>query len=167
MGGLSCELDDDFGTVGRPRARRRVTVLRLALNSVYIFRRPGQIRRAGLAGRATRPKSQEIREQGMSRLEELTTRMKTAVGSDSGLGRTLKFNLKGEGFVYIDGGTVSNDDKPADLTLTIAMDDLLALGEGKLDPMTAVMTGKLGLSDMGVAMGLQGKMQALFSKLQA
>jgi hypothetical protein len=31
--------------------------------------------------------------------------------------------------------------------------------------MTAVMTGRLGLSDMGVAMGLQGKMQALFAKL--
>jgi putative sterol carrier protein len=102
-----------------------------------------------------------------TRLEELTDRMKTAVGSDSGLGRTLKFNLKGEGFVFINGGTVTNDDAPADLTLTITMDDLIALGEGKLDPMTAVMTGKLGLSDMGVAMGLQGKMQALFSKLQA
>ncbi len=102
----------------------------------------------------------------MSRLEELTDRMKTAVGTDAGLGKTLKFNLKGEGFVYIDGGTVTNDDKPADLTLTISMDDLIALGEGKLDPMTAVMTGKLQLSDMGVAMGLQGKMQALFSKLR-
>ena len=101
----------------------------------------------------------------MSRLEELTDRMKTAVGTDAGLGKTLKFNLKGEGFVYIDGGTVTNEDKPADLTLTISMDDLIALGEGKLDPMTAVMTGALGLSDMGVAMGLQGKMQALFSKL--
>ena len=99
-------------------------------------------------------------------LTELTERMKTAVGTDSGLGKTLKFNLKGEGFVYIDGGTVTNEDKPADLTLTIAMKDLIALGEGKLDPMTAVMTGALGLSDMGVAMGLQGKMQALFSKLQ-
>jgi len=98
-------------------------------------------------------------------LAELTERMKTAVGTDSGLGKTLKFNLKGEGFVYIDGGTVTNDDKPADLTLTIAMKDLIALGQGKLDPMTAVMTGALGLSDMGVAMGLQGKMQALFSKL--
>jgi len=96
---------------------------------------------------------------------ELTERMKTAVGADSGLGKTLKFNLKGEGFVYIDGGSVTNDDKPADLTLTISMKDLVALGEGKLDPMTAVMTGALGLSDMGVAMGLQGKMQALFSKL--
>lgn len=102
----------------------------------------------------------------MSRLDELTERMKTAVGADSGLGKTLKFNLKGEGFIYIDGSTVSNDDKPADLTLTITVDDLMAMGEGKLDPMTAVMSGRLGLSDMGVAMGLQGKMQALFSKLQ-
>ena len=102
----------------------------------------------------------------MSRLDELTERMKTAVGSDSGLGKTLKFNLKGEGFVFINGGTVTNDDAPADLTLTISMDDLIQLGDGKLDPMTAVMTGALGLSDMGVAMGLQGKMQALFTKLQ-
>ena len=102
----------------------------------------------------------------MSRLDELTERMKTAVGTDSGLGKTLKFNLKGEGFVYIDGGSVTNDDKPADLTMTVSVDDLIAIGEGKLDPMTAVMTGKLQLSDMGVAMGLQGKMQALFSKLK-
>ncbi|HZZ88919.1 MAG TPA: SCP2 sterol-binding domain-containing protein [Caulobacteraceae bacterium] len=99
-------------------------------------------------------------------LEELTQRMKKAVGTDSGLGKTLKFDLKGGGFVFIDGGTVTNEDKPADLTLKISMKDLIKLGEGKLDPMTAVMTGALGLSDMGVAMGLQGKMQALFSKLR-
>ena len=43
--------------------------------------------------------------------------------------------------------------------------DLVAMGEGKLDAMTAVMTGKLQLSDMGLAMGLQSKMQALFSKM--
>ncbi len=102
----------------------------------------------------------------MSRVDELTERMKAAVGTDSGLGKTLKFNLKGDGFIYIDGASVTNEDKPADLTLTISVDNLIALGEGKLDPMTAVMTGALGLSDMGVAMGLQGKMQALFSRLQ-
>lgn len=101
----------------------------------------------------------------MTELEDLTQRMQTAVGTDSGLGKTLKFNLKGDGFIYIDGGAVSNDDKPADLTLTITMKDLIAMGQGKLDPMTAVMTGALGLSDMGVAMGLQGKMQALFAKI--
>jgi putative sterol carrier protein len=102
----------------------------------------------------------------MATLQEITESIKGAVGTDSGLGKTLKFNLKGDGVVLIDGGTVSNEDKPADLTMTIAMDDLVALGEGKLDPMTAVMTGRLQLSDMGVAMGLQGKMQALFSKMR-
>jgi putative sterol carrier protein len=101
----------------------------------------------------------------MTELEDLTQRMQTAVGTDSGLGKSLKFNLKGEGFIYIDGGSVTNEDKPADLTLTITMKDLIAMGQGTLDPMTAVMTGALGLSDMAVAMGLQGKMQALFAKI--
>ena len=101
----------------------------------------------------------------MATLQELTDRVRTAVGDDSGLGKTLKFNLKGDGFVFIDGGTVSNEDKPADLTMTISLNDLAAMGEGKLDAMTAVMTGKLQLSDMGLAMGLQSKMQALFSKM--
>jgi putative sterol carrier protein len=103
----------------------------------------------------------------MATLQELTDRVRTAVGADSGLGKTLKFNLKGDGFVFIDGGTVTNEDKPADLTMTISLNDLVSMGEGKLDAMTAVMTGRLQLSDMGLAMGLQGKMQALFSKMQA
>ncbi len=101
----------------------------------------------------------------MATLQEITDRMKGAVGADSGLGKTLKFNLKGDGFIYIDGGTVTNDDSPADLTMTISAADLEAMGAGKLDAMTAVMTGKLQLSDMGVAMGLQSKMQTLFAKM--
>jgi putative sterol carrier protein len=100
----------------------------------------------------------------MSRLDELTARMKAAVGADSGLGKTLKFDLKGEGFIYIDSGSVTNEDKPADLTLTVTIDDLKAMGRGELTAMSAVMTGRLGLSDMGVAMGLRDKMQALFAK---
>ena len=101
----------------------------------------------------------------MATLQELTDRIRTAVGDDSGLGKSLKFNLKGAGFVHIDGGTVTNDDSPADLTMTISLDDLVAMGEGKLDAMMAVMSGKLQLSDMGVAMGLQSKMTALFAKM--
>jgi putative sterol carrier protein len=102
----------------------------------------------------------------MANLQEITDQMKQAVGTDSGLGKSLKFNLKGEGVILIDGGTVSNEDKPADLTLTISKDDLEALGAGKLDAMQAVMTGRLQLSDMGLAMGLQSKMTTLFSKLR-
>jgi putative sterol carrier protein len=101
----------------------------------------------------------------MATLQDLTDRIKTAVGADSGLGKTLKFNLKSDGVILIDGGVVSNEDKPADLTITISKDDLVAMGEGKLDAMSAVMGGRMQLSDMGLAMGLQGKMTALFSKM--
>jgi len=98
-------------------------------------------------------------------LEEMTERVRGAVGSDSGLGKSLKFDLKGDGFIHIDGGEVTNEDKPADLTMTIAKDDLIAMGEGKLDATMAFMSGKLKLSDMGLAMSLQPKMQALFAKM--
>ena len=46
-------------------------------------------------------------------LEEMTERVRGAVGADSGLGKTLKFDLKGDGVIHIDGGTVTNEDKPA------------------------------------------------------
>ncbi len=101
----------------------------------------------------------------MATLQEVTDRIRTAVGADSGLGKSLKFNLKGDGFIHVDGGLVSNEDEPADLTMTLSLADLVALGEGKLDATTAVMTGRLQLSDMGLAMALQSKMHALFSKM--
>ena len=103
----------------------------------------------------------------MATLQELTDRLKIAVGADSGLGKTLKFNLKSDGVIFIDGGSVTNEDKPADLTITISKDDFEAMGAGKLDAMSAVMGGKMQLSDMGLAMSLQGKMTALFSKLSS
>ena len=101
----------------------------------------------------------------MATTQEITDRMRAAVGADSGLGKSLKFDLKGDGVIHIDGGQVTNDDKPADLTMTISRDNLQALGAGKLDPMAAVMTGKLKLSDMAAAMALQPKLQALFSRM--
>ena len=101
----------------------------------------------------------------MATLEELTERVRKGVGEDSGLGKSFKLDLKGEGFIHIDGAKVANDDLPADLTVRVSIKDLKAMGEGKLNPMTAVMTGRLQLSDMGLAMSLQPQMQALFAKL--
>ena len=103
----------------------------------------------------------------MASLQELTERVKSGVGDDSGLGKSVKFDLKGEGFIHIDGGTVSNDDKPADLTITISKADLKAMGKRELNPMTAVMKGRMRLSDMGLAMALQPQVQALFSRMVA
>lgn len=102
----------------------------------------------------------------MSRLDELTVSIRAAVGAEPGLGKTLKFNLKGDGFIYIDGGSVTNEDKPADLTLTLTVEDLKSISEGNLAPMTAMMSGRLSLSDMGLAANLQGKIQALFSRMR-
>lgn len=102
----------------------------------------------------------------MATLDEITETFRNAVGSDSGLGQSIKFDLMGEGVILIDGATVSNEDKDADLTLTVSKSDLEDLGKGQLDPMTAVMSGRLKLSDMGLAMQMQPKLQALFSRTQ-
>jgi putative sterol carrier protein len=100
----------------------------------------------------------------MATLEELTDRIRRAAAAGDGLGRTVKLDLKGEGVIHVDGDAVTNDDRPADLTVSVSRSDLVKLGKGELDPMRAVMTGRLKLSDMGVAMGLMPKVKALFEK---
>jgi len=146
----------EASTRRRPAASSETVESRVAENrpNTAPLAEQGSVQTAAKEGKATEP------------LEELTERMKTAVGADPSLGKTMKFDLKGEGTIFIDGRTVTNDDKPADLTLTVSIEDLKAISQGKLAPMTAVVSGRLGLSDMDVAMGLQGKMQALFSRMQ-
>jgi putative sterol carrier protein len=100
----------------------------------------------------------------MATLEELTDRIRQAAASGDGLGRTVKLDLKGEGVIHVDGATVTNDDRPADLTVSVSRSDLVKLGKGELDPMRAVMTGRMKLSDMGLAFSLQPKIQALFER---
>lgn len=81
------------------------------------------------------------------------------VGDNSGLGKTVKLDLGDEGKIYIDGAstpnTVTNEDKPADATVSMKWDDFMALSEGKLDPMMAFMQGKLKIAgDMMIAQKL-------------
>ena len=100
----------------------------------------------------------------MATLEELTDRIRRAAAGEPGLATSIKLDLKGEGVIHIAGGAVSNDDAPADLVVTVSLKDLTALGKGELDPTRAMMTGRLRLSDIGLAMKLQPKIQSLFSK---
>jgi putative sterol carrier protein len=96
-------------------------------------------------------------------LQDLTDKIaRAATGSD--LDKTIKLDLKGEGVILLAGAAVTNDDGPADLTVTISIRDLVAMGRKELDPMRAMMTGKLRVSDMGLAMKLQPAIQALFAK---
>jgi putative sterol carrier protein len=48
--------------------------------------------------------------------------------------------------------------------IIISRKDLEALGRRELDPMRAIMTGRMKLSDMGLAMKLQPTIQTLFAK---
>jgi putative sterol carrier protein len=100
----------------------------------------------------------------MATLEELTDRIRQAAASGDGLGKTVKLSLKGEGVIYVDGASVTNDDRPADLTVTISLADVARLGKGELDPTRALMTGRMKLSDMGLAFRLQPRIQALFEQ---
>ncbi len=75
------------------------------------------------------------------------------------IGSTLKFDF-GDEKVYIDGtgasNVVSNEDKDADCLIIVSKENFAKLTSGELNPMGAVMTGKVKIKgDMGVAMKLQ------------
>ena len=88
----------------------------------------------------------------------LSTIQQKAAGADA-LGNTLKFNF-GDQQLFLDGtgaqNQVSTDDKDADCTVDVSMEDFQSLLSGDLNPMAAVMSGKVKIKgDMGVAMKLQ------------
>ena len=75
------------------------------------------------------------------------------------IGGSIKFDLDGN-IVYIDGtgdaNVVSEEDKDADCLIQTSMETLMKLQSGKLNPMMAVMGGKVKIKgDMGLAMKLQ------------
>jgi len=100
----------------------------------------------------------------MATLEELTERIRHAAPSDPEMGKTVKLDLKGDGVIHIAGAAVTNEDKPADLVVVIAKRDLEAIGKGELDPVRAMMSGRMKLSDMALAMRLRPQIQAIFER---
>lgn len=91
----------------------------------------------------------------MATLEEITDKMREAVAG-GGLDQSVKFDLGGDGVIHVDGATVTNDDAPADCTLTLSKADFEAMARKELDPTMAFMSGRLKIAgDMGVAMKLQ------------
>ncbi|MDJ0948591.1 MAG: SCP2 sterol-binding domain-containing protein [Alphaproteobacteria bacterium] len=93
-------------------------------------------------------------------LESLTDTIRSMLKGDATLDGTVKFVLPDEGVIFLDAtsmpGTVSNDDRDADCTITIEAEDFEALLSGELDGTMAFMTGKLKVAgNMGIAMQLQ------------
>ena len=96
-------------------------------------------------------------------IEILKEGIKTKADSIPPLGSTLKFDF-GADIILIDGtgdsNSISSENKDADCTLSIDKEAMQSILNGDLNPMAAVMSGKMKISgDMGVAM----KLQSLFS----
>jgi len=75
------------------------------------------------------------------------------------IGGTLKFEV-GDLIVYVDGSgnsnIVSQENEEADCTITTTAEVLMDLKNGDLNPMMAVMGGKIKIGgDMGLAMKAQ------------
>ncbi|MBM3502431.1 MAG: SCP2 sterol-binding domain-containing protein [Alphaproteobacteria bacterium] len=92
-------------------------------------------------------------------LAQVTEGMRQRVGEDAGIGATIKFDFGDDGVIYLDGAStpnsVSNEDKDADCTIRISLENFLKLVEGDLNPTMAFMMGKLKVDgDMGLAMKL-------------
>lgn len=92
-------------------------------------------------------------------IEEALDQIKTQAANISPLGATFKFMLD-EQPIFIDGtgesNEVTNEDKEADCTITTSIETLQKLKSGDLNPMMAVMSGKIKIKgDMGLAMKLQ------------
>ncbi|MCX2744856.1 SCP2 sterol-binding domain-containing protein [Mangrovivirga sp. M17] len=81
-----------------------------------------------------------------------------AAKSSEPLGNKIKFTFP-EGVIHVDGDQqpmeVTNEDKEADCNIKMKLNDFEKLITGNLNPMMAVMSGKIKIDgNMGVAMKL-------------
>jgi len=91
-------------------------------------------------------------------LDDLIPKLSEKAAATAPIGKTLCFDM-GTRHLYLDGtgssNTITFENKPADCMIIVSEQDLVALATGKLNPMAAVMGGKVKIKgEMGVAMKL-------------
>jgi len=98
-------------------------------------------------------------------VNRIITRMGAAIGANSGLGGTFKFDFGETGSIYIDGKSVPNTvsegaGKAADCTISLSLETFDKMVTGELDGMSAFMQGRIRVSgDMALAMKLSSMLQ--------
>jgi putative sterol carrier protein len=92
-------------------------------------------------------------------VSQLTERVRSAVGAESGLDATIKFNFGDEGVIYIDGkskpNAVTNENRDSQIVISFTPETLTRILDKQLNPKVALMTGKMKLrGDLRIAMRL-------------
>jgi len=83
-------------------------------------------------------------------IEGLTERL-----SGKNLGGTVRFDIKDQGSIHVDGDAIRISEDDADCTLGASEKNFRKLLDGKLNPTMAVMSGKLSIGgDMTIAVKL-------------
>src|SRR5437867_2378308 len=112
------------------------------------------------AGRGSRGNLGRMEIMSSEQVNEIIKQMGNAIGANSGLGGTLKFDFGEPGSVFVDGKSTPNivtdgADKSADCTISVGLDTFEKMVRGELDGTSAFMQGKLRVAgDMGLAMKL-------------
>lgn len=96
-------------------------------------------------------------------INDLLPLVNEKAASAAALGNSIRFDV-GDDTIHVDGkgdsNVVSTEKKDADCTVSVSAVDFHQLLTGELDPMAAVMAGKVRISgDMSVAM----KLPAIFN----
>jgi putative sterol carrier protein len=91
-------------------------------------------------------------------IQDLTATITSKVAAAKPFGKKIKFSLDGQ-IIHLDGTTtppaVSNDDLPADVTITASLADFEKIVDKSMNAQMAFMSGKLKLQgDMMAAMAL-------------
>lgn len=98
----------------------------------------------------------------MATIEDIIDWMNDKPEALSKVEHSVQFDLKGDGFIHVTREGATAEEKPADLTIRVTLADLVALGERELDPMKAVFTGRVKVSNMMTVMKMQPTLKALF-----
>jgi putative sterol carrier protein len=95
----------------------------------------------------------------MASLDEVTARVRKAVGANSGLDARIKFKFDEGEFLFIDGKSVpnkvDNSDSESNILITVSRENFVKIIDKQLKPQIALMTGRMRLrGDIRIAMRL-------------
>ena len=83
--------------------------------------------------------------------------LKKAVEDFGGIQRSVRFDFGSVGTFHVQGTTITNENKKAECSISMSLDDLNLIVNGELDVMSAVMAGKVKVEgDSSIAISIQG-----------